>query len=218
VDILTAPFRAYGVPEATIRAFGLLRLVLADLIYAFAALIVIALAALRCRSKSGGSRGTRFDPGRPDRRGRDDRRQFHCGPELNAVAADDHGPGTSVRDARSRWMKTPLAMMLVTAVLTASLGPASGQAPPTPKTPGPPTAPAQPSQSADCTQRGAASDGLTTGQAGQPLSDKLAKSDGVLCPPSGVDPEIRAPTPDTGKMPVIPPPGGPGGDPSVRPK
>jgi hypothetical protein len=40
----------------------------------------------------------------------------------------------------------------------------------------------------------------------------------VLCPPSGVDPEMRAPTPDTGKTPVIPPPGSPGGDPNVRPK
>ena len=48
-------------------------------------------------------------------------------------------------------------------------------------------------------------------------SDKLARTDGVICPPN-VDPEIRAPTPDTGKTPVIPPPGSPGGDPSVRPK
>ena len=95
---------------------------------------------------------------------------------------------------------------------------ASAQAPPTSRTPPPPTAPAQPSQSADCTRRGAGLDGSTTGQAGRPLSDKLATSDGVLCPPSGVDPEIRAPTPDTGRMRVIPPPGSPGGDPSVRPK
>jgi hypothetical protein len=50
------------------------------------------------------------------------------------------------------------------------------------------------------------------------LGEKLAKSDGVLCPPAGVDPEIRAPTPDAGNTPVIPPPGSPGGDPTVRPK
>jgi hypothetical protein len=61
-------------------------------------------------------------------------------------------------------------------------------------------------------------EGTTTGQSSEPLGDKLARSDGVLCPPSGVDPEIRAPTPDTGNTPVIPPPGGPGGDLSVRPK
>ena len=64
---------------------------------------------------------------------------------------------------------------------------------------------------------GAASD-TTVGRSGEPLGDKLAKSDGVMCPPSGVDPEIRAPTPDTGNTPVIPPPGSPGGDPTVRPK
>ena len=56
----------------------------------------------------------------------------------------------------------------------------------------------------------------TTGS-GTNLSDKLARSDGVLCPPN-VDPGIRAPTPDVGKMPVIPPPGSPGGDPNIRPK
>jgi hypothetical protein len=108
--------------------------------------------------------------------------------------------------------------LLLASVLWAAASAASAQAPPTPKTPPPPTAPAQPSQSADCTRRGAGLDGSTTGQAGRPLSDKLATSDGVLCPPSGVDPEIRAPTPDAGRMPVIPPPGSPGGDPSVRPK
>ena len=62
-------------------------------------------------------------------------------------------------------------------------------------------------------QGAASSDG-----AGEPLSDKLARTDGVICPPN-VDPEIKAPTPDTGnKMPVVPPPGSPGGDQSVQPK
>ena len=55
------------------------------------------------------------------------------------------------------------------------------------------------------------------GTTGQNLSDKLARTEGVLCPPN-VDPEIKAPTPDVGKTPVIPPPGSPGGDPNVRPK
>ena len=59
---------------------------------------------------------------------------------------------------------------------------------------------------------------LTVGQSNEALGDKLARSDGTLCPPSNVDPQMRAPTPETGKMPVIPPPGSPGGDPSVRPK
>jgi hypothetical protein len=61
-------------------------------------------------------------------------------------------------------------------------------------------------------------DAQTTGQSREPLGDRLARSDGVLCPPSGVDPEMRAPTPQGGNTPVIPPPGSPGGDPTVRPK
>ena len=64
-----------------------------------------------------------------------------------------------------------------------------------------------------------AQEGQTTGQAREPLGDKLARSEGVLCPPAGIDPEIRAPTPENGSnTPVIPPPGSPGGDPNLRPK
>ena len=66
------------------------------------------------------------------------------------------------------------------------------------------------------TPQAPATPNATTGS-GTNLSDKLAQSDGVLCPPN-VDPEIRAPTPDAGRMPVIPPPGSPGGDRSVQPK
>jgi hypothetical protein len=51
----------------------------------------------------------------------------------------------------------------------------------------------------------------------QTLSDKLAQTDGVICPPN-IDSDIKAPTPQGGPMPVIPPPGSPGGDSSVRPK
>ena len=50
------------------------------------------------------------------------------------------------------------------------------------------------------------------------LSDKLAQSGGVICPPSTGDPDIKAPTPKGGTMPVIPPPGSPGGNPNVQPK
>lgn len=41
---------------------------------------------------------------------------------------------------------------------------------------------------------------------GQTLSGKLSQSNGVICPPN-VDPGMRAPTPNKGTMPVIPPPG-----------
>jgi hypothetical protein len=51
------------------------------------------------------------------------------------------------------------------------------------------------------------------------LSDRLADSRGVICPPAGVDPDIHAKPPEEdGKLKVIPPPGSPGGDPNVRPK
>ena len=79
------------------------------------------------------------------------------------------------------------------------------------------------SGAADCTPTVASPstpNSITTGKPNEPLGDKLARSDGVLCPPAGVDPEIRAPSPEAGtaKTPVIPPPGSPGGDPSIRPK
>ena len=53
---------------------------------------------------------------------------------------------------------------------------------------------------------------------GKSLSDQLAESKGVICPPAGVDPAMRQPPPQGGAMKVIPPPGSPGGDPSIQPK
>lgn len=48
-----------------------------------------------------------------------------------------------------------------------------------------------------------------SGVGGPTLSDKLQQSDGVIKPPSGVDPEIKtiAPDPSPNSMPVIKPPG-----------
>jgi hypothetical protein len=117
------------------------------------------------------------------------------------------------------------SLLVSLSALLALTGPAFAQAPPSPATPPARTAtPAPPpgagnSNNTNCAPRDtAAPKGTTTGQSKEPLGDKLAKSDGVLCPPSGVDPEIRAPTPEGGNTPVIPPPGSPGGDPTVRPK
>jgi hypothetical protein len=53
---------------------------------------------------------------------------------------------------------------------------------------------------------------------GKSLSDKLAASNGVICPPPHVDPAMKQPAPPGGPMPVIPPAGSPGGDPNVQPK
>jgi hypothetical protein len=49
------------------------------------------------------------------------------------------------------------------------------------------------------------------------LSDKLADSRGVICPPA-VDPAMTQPPPAGGAIKVVPPPGSPGGDPTVQPK
>jgi len=51
----------------------------------------------------------------------------------------------------------------------------------------------------------------------QTLGQKLGQTGGVICPPE-VDPGMKAPTPEGGNTPVIPPPGSPGGNPTVRPK
>ena len=117
--------------------------------------------------------------------------------------------------------------LLLAAALVAPPSLAIAQSPPTPATPPAQTAPPAPQASSNCvptradgTRGSITTEGSTTsGQAAEPLGDKLAKSDGVLCPPSNVDPAMRAPAPEVGKMPVIPPPGTPGSQrPNADPK
>jgi hypothetical protein len=115
--------------------------------------------------------------------------------------------------------------LFILGVMTMVAQGANAQAPPSATAPPLPTATSEVAVNCAPTTseraRGTVAPETTTGQARQPsepLSDKLAKSDGVLCPPPGIDPEIHAPTPDAGNMPVIPPPGSPGGNPDVRPK
>jgi hypothetical protein len=96
---------------------------------------------------------------------------------------------------------------------------ALAQAPPTETPPGTTATPPPSPNSPTCAPHDTPDqNGTAPGERKEPLGEKLAKSDGVLCPPAGVDPEIRAPTPEGGNTPVIPPPGTPGGDPAVRPK
>jgi hypothetical protein len=115
--------------------------------------------------------------------------------------------------------------LLISGLMMLAADVAGAQAPPGPATPPTQTAPASPQRVGNCApmqpapHSGAAvPEGTTTGRRPEPLGDRLARSDGVLCPPAGVDPEMHAPAPDTGKTPVIPPPGSPGGDPTIRPK
>jgi hypothetical protein len=54
--------------------------------------------------------------------------------------------------------------------------------------------------------------------AGPPGREGGAADRGVAHPPAGIDPGIHVPAPQSGTMPVIPPPGTPGGNPNVIPK
>jgi hypothetical protein len=106
---------------------------------------------------------------------------------------------------------------LAAAILDAT--PVAAQAPPSVKIPVAP-------QSEQLDPRACTEQSDTVGQGGtmqqrsdgKTLSERLARSDGVICPPDHVDPEIKQTTPPAGPMPVIPPPGTPGGDPTLRPK
>jgi hypothetical protein len=111
------------------------------------------------------------------------------------------------------------------AALSLILAPALGAAQAPPKTT-PPVAPkAEAAQEAACAQ---ADTHATVGQGGdvkvptpegKDLSQKLAQSNGVICPPSTVDRAMTTPPPKGGAMRVIPPPGTPGsGQPNVQPK
>ena len=59
-----------------------------------------------------------------------------------------------------------------------------------------------------------------SGSSGESLSHQLNRSGGVIHPPTNVDPGLAQPAPEIGphSMPVIPPPGTPGGNPEVKPK
>ena len=50
-------------------------------------------------------------------------------------------------------------------------------------------------------------------------SSDLSRSGGVITPPADVDPDMKQnPPPSGATMPVIPPPGTPGGNPALKPK
>jgi hypothetical protein len=81
--------------------------------------------------------------------------------------------------------------------------PAQQQAPPEKIEPAPAPSPPLPRQTPD-----------------ENLSRRLDRSDGVIKPPATGDAEIHVPPKDenAGRMPVIPPPGSPGGRPDIEPK
>lgn len=99
---------------------------------------------------------------------------------------------------------------LITAVLAA--GPAAAQQAGQTPAPAPPAVNCPPGVNGNPPTIGGG------GRNSEPLSDKLAESKGIICPPAGIDPEMQITPPAGGVMKVIPPPGTPGGDPSVQPK
>ena len=73
--------------------------------------------------------------------------------------------------------------------------------------PAPPLTP--PAATPQCERGLAGTPGETTGSI--TLSEQLARSKGVICPPAGIDPGIAAPPVGGGVTPVIPPPDTAGG-------
>jgi hypothetical protein len=65
---------------------------------------------------------------------------------------------------------------------------------------------------------GQAAPTVGSGQSNPNLSEQLSQSGGIICPPAGGDTGMTVSPRENGRMPVIPPPGSPGGDQSVKPK
>jgi hypothetical protein len=122
-------------------------------------------------------------------------------------------------DAWERDMRNPLSSTgVMTALSVSILAVVTASAQDRPSTQAPSNTPSRQQECTtdiDPTDRSKAG---TQGQGGENLSEKLSRSDGVICPPQTLDREIVTPPPGGGKTPVIPPPGSPGGDPNVRPK
>lgn len=116
-------------------------------------------------------------------------------------------------------MTRSFAMLLCLGVALAA-SPAGAQNP-QPASPGvttpptaPPSAPSPPPEKIAPPGR----DTLST-KGHNTLSDKLARQQGTLQPPNAVDPDMaKAPPQAQGTMPVIRPPGSPGGNQQVVPK
>jgi hypothetical protein len=111
--------------------------------------------------------------------------------------------------------------ILILGIACTLAAPAFAQAPPQTKPPVAPKAAERnsPDNCANATVgQGSDIDSKKQLAQGKSLSDKLAASNGVICPPPHVDPAMKQPAPPGGPMPVIPPPGTPGGDPNVQPK
>jgi len=105
------------------------------------------------------------------------------------------------------------ALLFLWAVIVV-FGVAHAQAPPGPATPLAENATPAVQRSSECApikpvrHHGLhASEGMTVGRTSEAIGDRLARFGGILCPPSDVDPAMRAVAPETGDKPEIRPPG-----------
>jgi hypothetical protein len=151
--------------------------------------------------------------------------RLHPSDRINPASVSETGqprPPSSDRSRRDRpcslWrnkMRTQNIAAVVATVATLSIPPAQAQL----HQPPAPPVPSQPSFPRDCPPSAGIngpSSNETTGS--RSLSDQLSQSKGLICPPAGIDPGISVPPIGGGRTPVIPPPGTPGGDPSIQPK
>ena len=113
----------------------------------------------------------------------------------------------------------PAHLTLVAAVLLA--GTVASRAQSSPPTASPQESPATPHPQMTIPEKINPPPGNETTGAGpqrENPSDRLNRSEGVVKSPTDTDPGLVKPAPNVGTTPVIPPPGTPGGDPTVRPK
>ena len=97
-----------------------------------------------------------------------------------------------------------LGLLIGPCSLTPSL--AQTSTPPSPSDPGSDRSPLQDPGSTGSTCPGGS------------LSDRLRRCDGVIRPPNDLNPDNTIEPPDTGRTPVIPPPGSPRGNQRIDPK
>jgi hypothetical protein len=69
-----------------------------------------------------------------------------------------------------------------------------------------PAAPQQAPRAADCPPNTRGEPPTVGGPPASDLSERLADSKGVICPPAGIDPEIQVQPPAEGEIKIIPPP------------
>jgi len=130
-----------------------------------------------------------------------------------------------VRHQRHSALPTGIAMLPAALLVVAALHSSAAQAQTTPVPTLPPaaqpTAPTEIPNGGSATQADpprAADPTSPSPQTALPAPQPGAGNRGVIAPPQSTDPGITVSPPANGMMPVIPPPGAPGGDQRVVPK